>query len=61
MNQVQLACTLFLMMSQAFAGNPVLHYLDKPFPAKSSTLGEVSLLHIFLPIIFLLLLKNHFR
>lgn len=38
-NQFQLASTLFLMMSQAFAGNPVLHFLDKPFPTKISTLG----------------------
>ncbi|HHT0591971.1 TPA: glycosyl hydrolase family 17 protein [Legionella anisa] len=48
MNQVQLACALFLMMSHTFAGNPVLHYLDKPFPAKSSTLGgSVTSTYIF--------------
>lgn len=39
MNQFQLASTLFLMMSQVFAGNPVLHSLDKSFPATISTLG----------------------
>lgn len=61
MNQFQLASILFLMMSQAFAGNPVLHFLDKPFPTKISTLGgSATSTYIFtnnLPFAF----KNHFR
>ncbi|MBN9225735.1 MULTISPECIES: glycosyl hydrolase family 17 protein [Legionella] len=30
---------LFLMMGQAFAGNPILHSLDRAFPTQSATLG----------------------
>lgn len=39
MNRFIMANTLFFVLNQALAGNPVLYSLDKPFPSNISTQG----------------------